>query len=302
MDKKILNLLPNNRKINTLSINDSQDICINCGSLKLITNNDELTVCGKCFCVVKDIPVLNNRINLLWNYNYFSSSKIFMKNYNKYSKHKKLHNRENHKSKTSYKNNIYYKEILKKLNINNDEIANKATAIFDILINITSSRKKNRKGIKAMVLKLVLKDHRFDINDKKLAKICDIDKKTISIGQKLINKLLHKNNNNEIQKLFPIDPLSITDYLWSIKQYFKSINELHIKRLEIFLKRMENTYISVPNTTKSIVCGIFMNYVIFYELNITKKEIMKKFNISESSINGYIYETKPFIYHLYIDL
>ena len=127
-----------------------------------------------------------------------------------------------------------------------------------------------------------------------MSKIFEIDKKIISKGNNIINKLY--KTIPHIATVINKKPLSLLNYIDNIQFHFPILTPSHIKDITKYVNRIKNNPIAIINVPKSIMVGILCNYVDKYNISLTHNTIIKKIGASKSNASQYRRKLKPLIY------
>lgn len=177
------------------------------------------------------------------------------------------------------------------------ELINNTIKLYANIINISKKiyRDPLKMGIIAMCFYYISKDNYVIHARKALANIFEIKQTYITDGNNNINRLCRENS--EIGALINRDPITLYDMIDKIAHSFSTLTTKDINNLKKILKRVINSQHAIANTPQAVMSGIFYNYIKYNNINtISKKDIVKKLDISISSIGKY---SKLFKYAMY---
>lgn len=281
--------------------------CQSCGSTKL-TMNGYITICYDCQVIDKhsvdshtyDIMSQRNdpKNNLFIN----SKTRTYIHVNRKIAHSSYIQNLHSWESVpyNETTNKLLYKKMLslckknKNKKIYNENVIARAIKIFDVIKKYKSNRNPIKQGVLAMCFYYSWKENYIFFTFKQMSKIFKIDKKIISKGNNIINKLY--KTVPHIAKVINKTPLNLLNYIDNIQFHFPILSPSHIQNITKYINRIKNNPIAIINVPKSIMVGILCNYVDKYHIQLSHNTIIKKIGASKSNASQYRRKLKPILY------
>jgi len=174
--------------------------------------------------------------------------------------------------------------------IDNDLLSNKQMLVktvnlYRMLLNFKRFRIPKKYGILGICYYYILKSFNILLDFDHIADILCINKKLLSVGNNIINKLYskHKIIRNSINK----DPITITTYADNIKIYMPHVSNEFAKDIKRLTRRYSNNRLVIKNVPKSVFVGLLVNYLKSKGTAININNLQNKFHISKSTIHKY---------------
>lgn len=295
-----------------------QNICSNCKSDQLITNNRSgYVICKSCGCVDKEV------INVSQEWRYYGSednkstdptrcgrpidpllpksSMATTIGGSGFHNIKRLHNWTSMPYNERSLYNIFEKIKLKTQHSNIPKIIiDDAMFIYKIIHDKTEknedahilTRGSIRKGVIAACIYNSCKKHNMPRSPVEIAKIFDIDNKTMTRGCKKFKEIMKSKNI-----VLNIEKPKINDFI--IRYCSKLKFEKHLIHVALFVyNKVKKLSIASNNTPLSIIGGIICLMTNLYALNVKKSDISKICNVSEVTITKCYKKLNKYVQHV----
>lgn len=273
--------------------------CPQCGSIYLIKANG-LTICDDCATVLEeDVTSSDIRDNESKPFNeLFPNIKnriITMRKSTKSSHSLTVWNSIPYQEKALHSTYLdalkKYTEYCKKKSFSTDnapDIICKTLILYKEISKEQSRRNPIKMGIIAICFNYISKEKYVIWTKKELAEIFQVDVKYITRGNNLINKFC--KDNKDFCKMINRSPITLNDMLDKIRFKFKDkLSEEDFINLKKIIKRVEELPVTLNNTPRPIMSGIFANYIkVFGVQGISIEDIIRELPASPSSISKYI--------------
>lgn len=187
-----------------------------------------------------------------------------------------------------YKERSLYKvftDIQSKCSDNNlpEIISTTAKSLYKIISDNKISRGSNRIGIIAACVYNACKECNVPRSIKEISKIFNIKTTIMTKGCKNFNEIFRSNKINKNRNL-DTKSINLNDFIERFS-YKLSIPQSDINNILILSKLCEKMNIINDNTPPSMAVGCIFLYIKTKKMNINKKQISEKCEISEVTIN-----------------
>ena len=187
-----------------------------------------------------------------------------------------------------YKERSKYKifvDIETKCNSNNIPriISETSKSLYSVIAETKISRGQNRKGVIAACVFNACKECKVPRSIKEISKIFDIDPKVLTKGCKNYTEIIRLNKIN-INRYQNLDTIKVGDFIERFC-YNLSINEEDKNIIKTVAEISESLNLIYDNTPPAMATGCIYLVSKLKEINLSKKDISEKCNISEVTIN-----------------
>ena len=187
-----------------------------------------------------------------------------------------------------YKERSKYKifvDIETKCNTNNIPkiIVETSKSLYSVIAETKISRGQNRKGVIAACVFNACKECKVPRSIKEISKIFDIDSKVLTKGCKNYTEIIRLNKIS-INRYQNLDTIQLGDFIDRFC-YNLSINEEDTRIIKTVAEVSDDLHLTYDNTPPAMATGCIYLVVKLKEINLSKKDISEKCNISEVTIN-----------------
>ena len=187
-----------------------------------------------------------------------------------------------------YKERSKYKifvDIETKCNTNNIPkiIVETSKSLYSVIAETKISRGQNRKGVIAACVFNACKECKVPRSIKEISKIFDIDSKVLTKGCKNYTEIIRLNKSS-INRYQNLDTIQLGDFIDRFC-YNLSINEEDTRIIKTVAEVSDDLHLTYDNTPPAMATGCIYLVVKLKEINLSKKDISEKCNISEVTIN-----------------
>ena len=187
-----------------------------------------------------------------------------------------------------YKERSKYKifiDIETKCNTNNIPkiIIETSKSLYSVIAETKISRGQNRKGVIAACVFNACKECKVPRSIKEISKIFDIDSKVLTKGCKNYTEIIRLNKIN-INRYQNLDTIKLGDFIDRFC-YNLSINEEDTQIIKTVAEVSDDLHLTYDNTPPAMATGCIYLVSKLKEINLSKKDISERCNISEVTIN-----------------
>jgi transcription initiation factor TFIIB len=187
-----------------------------------------------------------------------------------------------------YKERSKYKifvDIENKCNTNNlpTIISETSKSLYSVIAETKISRGQNRRGVIAACVFNACKECKVPRSIKEISKIFDIDPKVLTKGCKNYTEIIRLNKIN-INRYQNLDTIKVGDFIERFC-YNLSINEEDKNIIKTVAEISENLNLIYDNTPPAMATGCIYLVSKLKEMDLSRKDISDKCNISEVTIN-----------------
>jgi transcription initiation factor TFIIB len=187
-----------------------------------------------------------------------------------------------------YKERSKYKifvDIETKCNTNNIPkiIVETSKSLYSVIAETKISRGQNRKGVIAACVFNACKECKVPRSIKEISQIFDIDPKVLTKGCKKYTEIIRLNKIS-INRYQNLDTIQLGDFIDRFC-YNLSINEEDTRIIKTVAEVSDDLHLTYDNTPPAMATGCIYLVVKLKEINLSKKDISEKCNISEVTIN-----------------
>jgi transcription initiation factor TFIIB len=187
-----------------------------------------------------------------------------------------------------YKERSKYKifvDIETKCNTNNIPkiIVETSKSLYSVIAETKISRGQNRKGVIAACVFNACKECKVPRSIKEISKIFDIDSKVLTKGCKNYTEIIRLNKSS-INRYQNLDTIQLGDFIDRFC-YNLSINEEDTRIIKTVAEVSDDLHLTYDNTPPAMATGCIYLVSKLKEINLSKKDISEKCNISEVTIN-----------------
>jgi len=187
-----------------------------------------------------------------------------------------------------YKERSKYKifvDIENKCNTNNlpTIISETSKSLYSVIAETKISRGQNRRGVIAACVFNACKECKVPRSIKEISKIFDIDPKVLTKGCKNYTEIIRLNKIN-INRYQNLDTIKVGDFIERFC-YNLSINDKDNDIIKTVAEISENLNLIYDNTPPAMATGCIYLVSKLKEMDLSRKDISDKCNISEVTIN-----------------
>jgi len=187
-----------------------------------------------------------------------------------------------------YKERSKYKifvDIENKCNSNNIPriISETSKSLYSVIAETKISRGQNRKGVIAACVFNACKECKVARSIKEISKIFDIDPKVLTRGCKNYTEIIRLNKIN-INRYQNLDTIKVEDFIERFC-YNLSIKDEDMEIIKTISDISANNNLIYDNTPPAMATGCIYLVSKLKNLDVSKKDISEKCNISEVTIN-----------------